>query len=312
MAHVTPFVGIDVSKAMLDVMILPEAERFRVGNDEAGWHEIVARIGDRPAVIGLEASGGYERGAIRAFMAAGLRVRQVNPYRLRQFAKALGIRAKNDRLDAEVIARFVATVPGRDVVRHREVEALAELARGRRQLAEEAARLVNQAGHLHDPILKRMNARRRVQIAANLALLDKHIARIIAADEALARKAKLLTSVPGVGPVATHTLLADLPELGALTRTEIASLVGAAPFDCDSGTQKGQRHIAGGREGVRRVLFMATMSAVQHNPVLAAFHQRLKANGKAPKVALIAALRKLVIILNAMLKTGQTWTPKHV
>lgn len=309
MAHVTPFVGIDVSKAMLDVMILPEGDRFRVGNDAAGWSEIVARIGGRPAVIGLEASGGYERGATRAFMAAGLRVRQVNPYRLRNFARALGFRAKNDRLDAEVIAQFVAAMPGRDVVRHETTEALGELARGRRQLADEAARLANQAGHLSEPLLKRLNTRRRTQIAAQLVLLDKRIAQMIAADEGLARKARLLASVPGVGPVATHTLLADLPELGALSRKEIASLVGAAPFDCDSGTQRGQRHIAGGREGVRRVLFLAAMSGVQHNPILATFHQRLKAAGKAPKVALIAALRKLVTILNAMIKAGQTWAP---
>lgn len=308
MAHVTLFVGIDVSKAMLDVIILPDGEPVRVSNDEAGWSEILARLGGRAAVIGLEASGGYEKPAMRAFMAAGLTVRQVNPYRLRHFARAIGVKAKNDRLDAEVIARFVATVPGRDAVRHKAIEGLDELARGRRQLADEAARLANQAGHLCDPLLKRLNARRRTQIAANLALLDKRIAQMIAADEALAHKARLLTSVPGVGPVTTHTLLADLPELGALTRKEIASLVGAAPFDCESGTRTGQRHIAGGRETVRRVLFLAAMSGVQHNPVLAAFHQRLKAAGKAPKVALIATLRKLITILNAMLKTGQPWT----
>lgn len=310
MARGTLFVGIDVSKAVLDVMILPDGVRLRVGNDDAGWSAIVERVGERPAVIGLEASGGYERGAARAMMAAGLRVRQVNPHRLRQFARALGLKAKNDRLDAEAIARFVASVPGRDLVRRQEVEAISELARGRRQLADEGARLANQAAHLCDPLLKRLNARRRIQIAASLALLDKRIAQVIAADEALARKARLLASVPGIGPVATHTLLADLPELGTLTRRQIASLVGAAPFDCESGTWKGQRRIAGGREGVRRVLFMAAMSAVQHNAVLAAFAKRLKEAGKPPKVALVAALRKLTTILNAMVRTGLTWTTK--
>lgn len=311
MAQKNVFVGVDVSKARLDVMILPDGERLQVTNDRAGIGQVLARLDPRAAVVGLEASGGYERLASNALIEAGISVRRVNPYRLRQFARALGLKAKNDSLDAEAIARFVATVPGREAVRHPSAERLAELARARRQLGEEATRIANRAGHLADPLLRRMNGRRKLRIAAEILLIDQRIAQIVAQDEALARKAALLESVPGVGPVVTHTLLADLPELGALTRKEIASLAGVAPFDCDSGTHKGQRRIAGGREGVRRALFLAAMSAVQHNPPLAAFHRRLKAAGKAPKVALVATLRKLLTILNAMLKTGQTWTPQN-
>lgn len=316
MAQDSVYVGIDVSKAVLDVMILP-GERLQVTNDAAGIRELVARLGGLPArdghpiVVGLEASGGYERPALNGLMQAGIRVRRINPYRLRQFARALGLRAKNDRLDAEAIARFVATVPGRDVRRHADSERLAELARARRQLGEEATRLANRAGHLADPMLRRMNARRKLRIAAEILLIDRRIAQLIAEDEALARKAALLTSVPGVGPVLTHTLLADLPELGRLSRKEIASLAGVAPFDRDSGTLKGTRHIAGGRAGVRRVLFMAAMSGVQHNRVLAAFHRRLKDAGKAPEVALVATMRKLLTTLNAMIRTGQTWTLRN-
>lgn len=310
MAHESVFVGIDVSKAVLDVMILPDGERLQVSNDEAGAGQLLARLKRRSVVVGLEASGGYERSILCALLEAGVAVRRVNPYRLRQFARGIGLKAKNDRLDAEAIAHFVATVPGRDAVRHVAAERLAELARARRQLSEEATRITNRAAHLTDAVLRRLSRSRTLKIAAEILLIDRRIAQLIAADQDLSRKAALLASVPGVGPVVTHTLLAGLPELGALTRKEVASLVGVAPFDCDSGSHKGQRRIAGGRDSLRRALFMAAMSGVQHNPVLAAFHRRLKDAGKRPKVALIATVRKLLTILNTMVKTGQTWSPQ--
>lgn len=308
MAQIAHVVGIDVAKDWLDVCVLPERTRLRVVNDEKGWREIRALC--RKAVVGLEASGGYERGVLRALLARGVEVRRINPYRLRRYAQALGIKAKTDRLDAAAIAAFTATMPARPVVPDKTRERLAELAHARRQLAEDLVRLTNQAGHLADAMLKRMNAARRRRIEAEIALVDKRIADLIAAEEHLARKAALLVSAPGIGPVIAHTLLAFLPELGQLSRQEIAALAGLAPFDHDSGRYRRERHIAGGRESVRRVLFLAAMTGARYNPALAAFVRRLKEAGKAPKVAIIAAARKLLTALNAMIRTEQLWMAK--
>jgi transposase len=303
-------VGIDVAKEWLDVCVLPGRHRLRVANHPDGWRQVKA-LCRKGAVVGLEASGGYEQGVLRALLAKGVEVRRINPYRLRHYAQALGIRAKNDRLDAEIIAAFTASVPARPAApRDKGAERLAELVEARRRLAEEGVRLDNGAGHLADPMLKRLNAARRRRVDAEILLIDKQVAALVAAAESLARPARILATVPGVGPVTIHTLLAFLPELGSLTRRQIAALVGLAPFDCDSGRRRGERHIWGGRESVRRVLFLAAMNAVQHNPVLAAFHHRLKDAGKKPKVALVAAMRKLLTTLNAMLKTQQPWTPQ--
>lgn len=310
MTHKANVVGIDVAKDWLDLCVQPGQHRLRVANDAAGWREIGALCG-RGTVVGLEASGGYEQGVLRALLARGVEVRRINPYRLRHYAQALGIRAKNDRLDAATIAAFTASVPARAAApRDKAGERLAELVEARRRLAEEGVRLKNGAGHLAEPMLKRLNAARRRRVDAEILLIDKQIAALVATQEGLARKAHCLASVPGVGPVTIHTLLAFLPELGSLTRRQVAALVGLAPFDCDSGRHRGERHIWGGRESVRRVLFLAAMNAVQHNPVLAAFHHRLKDAGKKPKVALVATMRKLLTTLNAMLKTQQPWTPQ--
>jgi transposase len=309
MTQIAHVVGIDVAKDWLDVCVLPDQTRLRVANDAAGWRTIRA-VCRKGAVVGLEASGGYERGVLRALIAKGVEVRRINPYRLRHYAQALAIKAKNDRLDAAVIAAFTAALPVRPAVRDKAVERLAELAHARRQLSEDSVRLQNQAGHLADPMLKRLNARRRQSIEAAILLLDKRIAALIAAEQALARKARLLATAPSVGSVAIHTLLAFLPELGTLTRREVAALAGLAPFDRDSGARKGERHIWGGRESVRRALYLAAMNGVQHNPVLKAFHHRLTAAGKTPKLALVAAMRKLLTALNAMLAANQPWTPK--
>ena len=310
MTQNAPVVGIDVAKDWLDLCVLPANTRLRVPNDAKGWRE-VQKACREGTVVGLEASGGYEQGVTRALLARGVEVRRINPYRLRHYAQALGIRAKNDRLDAAAIAAFTASVPARAATpRDKAGERLAELVEARRRLAEEGVRLKNGAGHLAEPMLQRLNAARRRRVDAEILLIDKEIAALVAAEKSLARPARLMASVPGVGAVTVHTLLAFLPELGSLTRRQVAALVGLAPFDCDSGQRRGERHIWGGRESVRRVLFLAAMNAVQHNPVLAAFHRRLKAAGKKPKVALVATMRKLLTTLNAMLKTQQPWTPK--
>lgn len=308
MAQITPVVGIDVSKERLDVALYPERERFSVGNDRAGWQELCRRLrtlGVR--AVGIEPSGGYERGAVAALLQARLPVRSVHPWKLRQFAKAAGWLAKNDRLDAHAIACFVATLPTRPMQRDPKREHLAELVTARRQLVDLRQALDNQRQQLRDAELCRLLKRRLCQIDADLLRLDQRIAAAIAAVPAMAQRYKLLCSTPGVGPVLAATLLALLPELGGIGNRQIGALVGVVPYDFDSGKMKGLRCIFGGRAEVRRVLFMATQVAIRWNPVLQAFHQRLRQAGKEPKVAIVAAMRKLITRLNAMLRDGQPW-----
>ena len=310
MAQMVPTVGIDVSKDRLDVAVHPTNEQFSVTNDAAGWRLLVRRI--RPLMaraVGIEASGGYERGAIAALLEAGLPVRAVNPWKLRLFAKAAGVLAKNDRLDAGVIACFVATMPSREVHRDAAVEHLAELGSARRQLVDALQQAANQTEHLRDRGLRRLQARRIRQLERDVAQLDRLIAQAIAANPILSARRDLLCSMPGVGSVLAATLLALLPELGSLPNRSIAALVGVVPYDFDSGRMKGRRHIFGGRAAVRHVLFMATQVAARFNPTVKAFKQRLLAAGKAPKVAITAAMRKLIVTLNAMVRDNVSWRP---
>ena len=301
-------VGVDISKEWLDVAILESGEAFRVGNDRAGRAELVKRLRRREVeAIGIEASGGYERGVIKALLKAGLPVRRINPYRLRRFAEACGIRAKNDRIDAALIARFTATMPARPVEIDPVVEHLAELVGARHQLVEELTRVRNQAEHARDGEIRRLRRRQARQLEAEILRLEQRIAQTVAADPRLAAKDRLLQSVKGVGPVFSHTLLALMPELGRLGRHQAASLLGVAPFDHDSGKLKGQRAIWGGRQSVRDVAYMAALVAARHNPVLRAFHQRLTAKGKKAKVVAVAVMRKLITILNAIVRDGKPW-----
>lgn len=308
MAQGKVFVGIDVSKAVLDVEVWPAGERFQVANDREGRADLVGRLRRRGALaIGLEASGGYERDSLRALLEAGLPARRVNPLRVRQFALACGVLAKNDKLDASMIARFVATVPQRQIKPDPAAERLAELVTARRQLREDLTRAQNQAEHAGPAIVQRLSKLRAARLRADILLLDKAIAQAIADDPELARKDALLRSVPGVGPVFAHTLLAQMPELGSLTNRQAAALLGVAPYDHDSGQMKGQRHIWGGRRNVRDVAYMAAMVAGQHNPALKAFRQRLLDAGKRPKVIIVAVMRKLITILNAILRNNSPW-----
>lgn len=310
MAQEGVFVGIDVSKATLDVAVFPTGESFQVGNDREGRAELVRRLRKlRPEAIGLEASGGYEREAIKALSKAELPVRRLNPLRVRQYARSMGLLAKTDRIDAEVIARVLANLPPRPAERDEAAERLAELVTARRQICEEIARASNQAEHAAQPLLQRMSRRRITRLQADLLLLDKAIADAVKADPELARKDQLLRSVPGVGSVFSHTLLALMPELGKLTNRQAASLVGVAPYAFDSGVLRGQRHIFGGRQAVRDVAYMAALAGAMHNPVLKAFRQRLLDAGKRPKVAIVALMRKLITILNAILRDGRPWQP---
>jgi transposase len=306
------FCGIDVSKDCLDIMVLPEQQCSSVRNDAAGWAELVEQLrGLSIMAIGLEASGGYERGVMRALLAAGMSVRQINPFKLRQFAKASGVLAKNDRLDARMIASFVAIMPTRPVQRQTPaVERLAEMITVRRHLSDEKVAAENASRLLEDAMLQRLSRRRIARLAADIGQLDEHLVEIVAADAALAHRYRLLTSMPGVGPVLAGTLIALLPELGQLSRTKIAALVGLAPYDFDSGKLKGMRCIWGGRAPVRQVLYMAALSASNWNPALNGFHDRLAATGKKPKVVIVAVMRKMIITLNAMVRDDAVWADR--
>lgn len=304
------FVGIDVSKAWLDACLWPQGEARTFTNDRAGLRDLVRwaeRLG--PEAVAFEASGGYERALIAALGEAGLPARRVNPARVRHFARAAGVLAKNDRIDAAMIARFCATLPQNPIRHDPAAAALAELVTARRQLGDELTRCTNQAEHARHKVLKRLAARRAARLRADILALDEAIAQAVASDQSMARKKDLLCSVPGVGPVLAHSLMALMPELGRLSGRQAAALLGVAPFDRESGASKGQRHILGGRKPLRDVAYMAALVAGRHNPTLAAFKQRLKTAGKPPKVILVAIMRKLIVALNAILRDGKSW--KH-
>ena len=306
------FGGIDVSKDRLDVMVLPEEQCASVSNDAAGWEKLIEQLrGSSIAAIGIEASGGYERGVMRALLAAGMSVRQVNPFKLRQFARASGVLAKNDPLDARMIASFVAIIPTRPAQPFaRAIERLAEMLAVRRQLSSEKVAAENASRLLEDAMLQRLSRRRIRRLAADIDLLDERMVEIIATDGALAHRYRLLTSMPGVGPVLACTLIALLPELGRMNRKQVAALVGVAPYAFESGTLKGRRCIWGGRAHVRQILYMAALSASHWNPLLKTFHNRLKAAGKVPKVVIVAVMRKMITMLNAMVRDDVVWADR--
>jgi len=307
------FCGIDVSKDRLDVMVLPEQQCSSARNDAAGWFQLIEWLrGFSISAIGLEASGGYERGIMRALLAAGMSVRQINPFKLRQFAKASGVLAKNDRLDARMIASFVAVMPTNPVQRQGPAaERLAEMVTVRRQLSDAKIAAENASRMLENAMLQRLSRRRIARLAADIAEIDERLVEIVMSDAALARRYRLLTSMPGVGAVLACTLIALLPELGQLSRTKIAALVGVAPYDFDSGKLKGMRCIWGGRMPIRNVLYMAALSASNWNPRFKAFHDRLTATGKKPKVVIVAVMRKMITMLNAMVRDDMLWAERH-
>jgi transposase len=307
MADIVITAGIDVSKDRLDVALWPPpgaACRLRADQIDQllDW---LHRHG--VARIGLEASGGYERDAVRRLAAAGFVVVLVNPLRVRRFAEAKGRLAKNDRADAATIAEFTATIASDRPFRDAAGDRLAEYLRVRRHLQQAITDTVNQLEHLREVALRALLAEQRGALTRQLRQLDRRIAALIAQQPQWRALAQQLRSVPGVGPVLAHTLVALLPELGRLSRRQIASLVGVAPFDDDSGRRNGARQIAGGRSAVRNALYMAALVAKRCNPTIAAFARRLA--GKKPKVILVACMRKLITILNTMARNGQSWQP---
>lgn len=302
-------VGIDVSKDRLDVHILPSGEVFAVSRDGEGLSELVARLAAlRPALVAVEATGGFESTTAAAVAGAGLPLVVVNPAQVRAFAQALGRRAKTDPIDAQVIARFAQAVkPEVRALPDDAERLLADLVARRRQIVQMIGAEKQREKRLAQPRVKRSIARLVLALQKELTDLDGQIDDEVRGTPAWREKEDLLRSIPGVGPVTSRTLLAELPELGRLDRRQIASLAGLAPWTRQSGQWKGKSFIGGGRAPVRTALFMAALVSARHNPVLKAFHQRLVAAGKPKMVALTAVARKLLTILNAMLKTHQPW-----
>ena len=309
------YVGIDVSKARLDIGVRVGDEKW-VGsqlataypNDEAGHSELrQALVKLQPALVVMEATGGLEAPAAATLMASGIKVAIVNPRQARDFARALGVLAKTDRVDAQVLAYFgQALRPAVRAPKSEQVVQLEATLTRRRQLVVMATAESNRCASAPPQIAR--------QIKRHLDFLDKQIeqanldlAQLIAQNPPMQRKADLITSVPGVGSVTATTMLAELPELGTLPSKQLSALVGVCPFSKESGTMRGRRSIWGGRGSVRAALYMATLVATRHNPVIQAFYAKLLAAGKLKKVAVVACMHKLLNILNAMVKTDQPW-----
>ena len=310
MAETVRFVGIDVSKERLDVALHPGGEGFVVANDAAGHRDLLARLaGLAVEAVGLEASGGYEQGVARALSAAGHGVRVLDPARVRSFARAIGQRAKTDRIDAVLIARCTGQLDGRAPVSDPALARLRQLAAHRAALIGQRTALVQQLEWLTEPDLVAAMQDLLARLDGMIAAAERATRQALASQAVLQHKAALMTSVPGVGPVLVTTLLARLPELGQLAAKPIAALAGLAPYDRQSGRRDRPRHIQGGRAEVRTVLYMATLSAVRANPRLKSFYLRLRQLGKPAKVALVACMRKLLTWLHAILRDNQPWKP---
>ena len=302
------FVGIDVSKARLDVAVHEPATAWQVENTEAGIAALIERLRAlRPTVIVLEATGGYELRLVAELAAVHLPVVVTNPRRVRNFARSTGKLAKTDRLDAQMLAHYAAALrPEPRRLPTEQEDQLTALLTRRRQIVD----MLTVEQNRRHTVRASMRADLDEHLAwlrDKLAKLDAEIDHFLQGSDLWSEKAAVLNSVPGVGRVTTSTLLAMLPELGTLNRQEIAALVGVAPLNRDSGRKTGRRHVYGGRAHVRSVLYMAALSARQHNPAIRTFYERLVAQGKEKKVALTACMRKLLVILNAMLRSKRTW-----
>jgi transposase len=313
MPDTVTFVGIDVAKANLDVHLLTDAQSFSILNTPEGYQQLQARLpSPGECLIVIEATGGYQRELVLHLVEQGQLVAVVNPKRVRDFARALGAQAKTDRIDARMLARFGQAFRPRTVEnsseKQREFQALVLR---RRQLVE--LRTIEKN---HREATPSRSVFRNIQkvisvLDKQIRQLEAEIEKLLESDEQWSAKAEIIGSVPGVGSVLTSTILSELPELGTLNRKEIAALVGLAPYNNDSGKFAGKRRIAGGRKTVRNVLYMAARSAARCNPPIKELYQRLLQAGKANKVAIVACMRKLLTLLNHLLKTKSTWNPHH-
>lgn len=308
MVAVECFIGIDVSKEILDVHTLPDGGAFSFKNTPDGIKAICKKFRKiHPELIVIEATGGLQNPVATALSLKKLPVAVVNPRQVRDFAKATGRLAKTDKIDAEVLALFGQQIrPEVRPLKDRQAQELSALLSRRNQLVRmlimEKNRLSRSFGSVHDDIEKNI-----VWLEERLSEIDTHLGTAVRSSPLWHEKDHLLRSVPGVGEVLSRTLLANLPELGRLNRRSIAALVGVAPMNCDSGKFRGKRRVWGGRSTIRSVLYMAVMTSIRFNPVIRNFYKRLTEAGKPHKVAAVASMRKLMTILNAMVRSGQPW-----
>jgi transposase len=306
--------GIDVAKDKMDVCIRSLSQWQVFPSTAEGRRKLIAWLRrykvDKTV---MEASGGYERDWAKALRDAGIEVRIVDPKRVRSFAKSAGRLAKNDAIDAEMIAWFAETfAEAPHQVRDAEREKLVQMVNARLCLLDLQVELQNRGEHSVPEVVKRMQARLLKKIAAELATLEMAIAALVKATPGFAELAKIIESVPGLADTTSAGLIAIMPELGQVNDKIAAALLGAAPYDDDSGKRRGERHIKGGRRRIRNIFYMACLgAATRHNPVLKAFYQRLLAKGKKKKVALVACMRKLIVILNTMIARGEKWDPSR-
>jgi transposase len=310
----TYYAGIDVAKDRLDVVLRPSGKYLEATNDERGIRSVVRRLRkENVALAVLEATGGIEQSAAAELALAGVPVAIVNPRQVRDFAKATGKLAKTDRIDAAVLAHFFAEAvrPQPRPLADEHARELSAVVLRRRQILAMTTAEANRARTAPKAVRKRIEAHLR-WLRKELARLDGELERVVKGSLVWKERAALLTSVPGVGPTLSATLLAELPELEHLDRRRLAALVGVAPLNRDSGTLRGIRTVWGGRSGVRTTLYMATLCATRHNPAIREFYGRLVASGKPKKVALTACMRKLLSILGAILRNRTPWQPRLV
>ena len=304
------FIGIDISKTQMDVAVWDNEETWEFENEAEGWQEMVEIAKElKPSLIVVEASGGIEQRVVAELYLEELPIAIVNPTRVRNFARSTGQLAKTDKLDARLIAHFAQAVrPKVRPLRTAEQEHLNALVTRRRQVVQILTAEKNRRSTTHSTLRKRLQ--QHIEwLNAELEGLDEEIEQYIQESPSWRKNAALLRSVPGVGPVTASTLLAALPELGTRNRQQIAALVGVAPLNKDSGKMRGKRRVFGGRAPARRALYMATLVATRVNPVIRSFYEHLLAQGKEKKVALTACMRKLLVILNSMIRNQQTWSP---
>lgn len=309
---VEQFIGIDVSKATLDVCIEPAAETLHIAYDDAGIKQIIIKLkAVKPALIVLEATGGLEMRIATELVNEKLPVAVINPRQARDFAKATGQLAKTDRVDAAVLAAFARAIrPQARPLKDTDTRALDDLVSRRRQLVDMRVQETLRLGTAATGPLQKSLAKHIAWLDKRIAEIDSDLSARLRASTVWRAKDDLLRSIPGVGAVTPLTMLAKCPELGTLNRRQIAALTGVAPLARDSGKHRGKRFIWGGRADVRAVLYMAAMSAIRCNDTIKAFAERLKKAGKPPKVVIVACMRKLLTMMNSMLKSNTPWNPK--
>lgn len=301
-------IGVDVGKANLDIALHPSGEFYSIPNSEAHIRRFVKILkGYSIERIVVEATGRYEHALAQACDQAGLPIIVVNPISVRRYAQAIGVLAKTDRIDAQIIAKYAATLkPEFKPIPDKTSQKIKDLLTRRGQLLEMSTMEKNRLQILPKALHRSIKSLLKM-LPSQIETITKQIEQEVAKVDHWRIKSEILTSVPGVGKVLTYTLLSELPELGSLNRKEIAALVGVAPINRDSGKLNGKRRIRGGRHRIRTVMFMAMLSSIQCNPVFKRFYEHLKAQGKIPKVALIACMRKMIVVLNTMVKNQEPW-----